>query len=439
MAGPRREDQPTEKLRFDRGKQPRALLYWDGGYAEADLAPDLELLVGRAADADLRLDDPSVSRRHAILHTGPPLSIEDLDSQNGTRVDGTLAERGRPLVIRAGSLVEVGDAVIVIRAADSEDAIPYGTSGNMDQVRQTIDRVARGNIPVTLVGETGVGKELLAERLHDQSPRAGKTFVRINCAALPEQLLESELFGYERGAFTGANAPKAGLLESADGGTVFLDEVGELPKPVQAKLLRALECKEVFRIGALKPRSFDVRFVAATNRDLEAMVAADEFRADLFHRLCGVVVHVPALRERPDDLKRLFVEFLEESSREVGRGAPSVHPEVVVALQQHDWPGNIRELRHAVQAAVLVCPADTLERAHLPASVLSSASRRAAQRAGLKNELVDVERQRILDALDRCAGNQTRAAKLLGLPRRTLIARIDAYGIPRPRKGKRKR
>jgi transcriptional regulator with PAS, ATPase and Fis domain len=412
-------------------------LYWDGGFAEIDLPPGLELLVGRGADCDLGLDDTSVSRRHAIVRTGPPLTIEDLDSANGTRVDGVPAERGNPLPIRVGSLVEVGEAVIVIRAPEAEPvAAPQDVPANMAQVRELIDRVARGNIPVTLVGETGVGKEVLAERLHEHSPRGGKTFVRINCAALPEQLLESELFGYERGAFTGASQAKAGLLESADGGTVFLDEVGELPKPVQAKLLRALECKEVFRIGALRPRSFDVRFVAATNRDLDAMVTRDEFRPDLFHRLCGVVIRVPALRERPDDLTRLTLEFLEESAKELERKPPEIHPEVLTALEQHHWPGNIRELRHAVQAAVLMCAGDRLERSHLPASVLSSAGRRGSQKTDLKTQLDDVERQRILDALDRCGGNQTRTAKALGIPRRTLIARLDAYGLPRPRKRK---
>lgn len=431
-----RHDLPTEKLKPERDGKFRALLFWDGGFAEVPLKLGMKLRIGRAAECDLVIEDSSVSRSHAMLDTGPPLTVRDLGSANGTRIDGAAVSSERPTPVRPGALIEIGDAVIVVRGG-SQQMEAVSDSGSMAAVRELVTRVARGNIPVTLMGETGVGKELLAERLHAESPRAERPFVRINCAALPEQLLESELFGYERGAFTGAAQAKAGLLESADGGTVFLDEVGDLPKPVQAKLLRALECKEVFRIGALKPRSFDVRFVAATNRDLEEMVETDDFRRDLFHRLCGVVISVPPLRERPDELEALAKQFVNESARELDREPPTLSPTLMATLSQYDWPGNIRELRHVMQAAVLVCRDATLEPSHLPPALRGQSTPVNSAKGRLRNELDEVEKRRILDALEQCGGNQTRAAALLGIPRRTLITRISQYGIPRPRKKKR--
>ena len=431
-------DQTTRRARVSlKPDAGQVIAYWDGGYLATPLSMNGAVVIGRDSTADVRVPHPSVSRSHVRLSFGPKPAIEDLGSVNGTRLAGRSLTAHTRTPIPCGAVIEIGDALVLLKCVQAESKPVEVAAESMSGVRELIDRVAKGNIPVTLVGETGVGKEVMADRLHAASPRAGAPFLRINCAALPEQLLESELFGYERGAFTGANNPKPGLLEAAHGGTVFLDEVGELPKPTQAKLLRALECKEIFRIGSLRPRTFDVRFVAATNRNLEAMVGAGDFRADLFHRLCGVVVRVPSLRERGDEIEELSRTFVDEVAEQLRRPAPELCSAFLLALQSYAWPGNVRELRHTIECAVLLCPGSRLETAHLPRTVLATPSR--TTRAGapnLKTELDDLEKKRILDALERCAGNQTRTASVLGIPRRTLIDRIETYGLPRPRKGR---
>ncbi len=414
----------------------RLCAYWDGGYADLELSGNGDVRIGRDAASDLRIPHPSVSRHHALVRLGPEPSVEDLRSANGTRVAGRLADPGTRTPLAEHAVIEIGDALLVLRQREQPSA-PIPAPSDMRSVRELVERVAKGNVPITLVGETGVGKELLAESVHGQSPRSGAPFLRINCAALPEQLLESELFGYERGAFTGATQAKAGLLEAAHGGTVFLDEVGELPKSMQAKLLRALECKELFRVGSLRPRTFDVRFVAATNRDLGAMVSAGELRADLFHRLCGIVVQVPPLRERQDEIEVLARAFVAEVAKQLGKRAPEPSRAFMQALHRHSWPGNVRELRHTMECAVLLARGSTLEAEHLPRSVLAGPPRSDPAGSGLRDELLDIEKRRILSALDRCGGNQTRTAAVLGIPRRTLIDRIEAYGLPRPRKKRR--
>jgi DNA-binding NtrC family response regulator len=316
-------------------------------------------------------------------------------------------------------------------------------------IDEVIARIARGTLPVLVLGETGVGKELVAERVHMQSPRAGKPFVRVNCAALAESIASSELFGHERGAFTSADQSKAGLLEAADGGTIFFDEVGELPLALQPKLLRVLEDRLVTRVGGTKPRLIDVRFVAATNRDLDAEVIAGRFRRDLLFRINGCSVVVPPLRARADEIDALARHFVASFARAAGRDEPpGISPEVLSALRAHSWPGNVRELRNTLERAVLLCASDTLSLEHLAMDQLSGRAVRSSEpsdapprRKGadthadvLRAELAEHERRRVVDTLARCGGNQTQAAKLLGMSRGTLLARLDAYGVERPRK-----
>jgi transcriptional regulator with PAS, ATPase and Fis domain len=304
-------------------------------------------------------------------------------------------------------------------------------------------RVARSSISVLVLGETGVGKELIAEEIHRRSPRADKPLLRLNCAAIAESLLESELFGHEKGAFTGADRAKPGLLESADGGTVFLDEVGELPAAVQVKLLRVLEDRQVLRVGAVRPRPIDVRFVAATNRDLEAAVAAGAFRSDLFYRLCGITLMVPPLRDRPAEIEPLARALLAQAAASSGRSVPAVSAEALVRLRGYGWPGNIRELRNFMERAALLCGAGPVLAEHLPIEKMSvllpvaPANRAAAARPGgdLRGETDDLEHRRILEALEQSGGNQKKAAQLLGIPRSTLLRRLEQFDIPRPRKG----
>ncbi|TMB01587.1 MAG: FHA domain-containing protein [Deltaproteobacteria bacterium] len=332
--------------------------------------------------------------------------------------------------------------------------------GAMQDLYSMVERIAWSDISVLIFGETGVGKERLAEAVHKNSRRASMPFLRLNCAALTETLLESELFGHEKGSFTGAQSAKAGLLESANGGTVFLDEVGDMPMTTQVKLLRVIEERKVRRVGALKPLPIDVRFVAATNRDLELEVQRGSFRKDLFFRLNGISFVIPPLRERVGEIEGLARGLISEACQRMGRAQePELSPEVLALLQQYPWPGNIRELRNAIERAVLLCTGERLELPHLPAEKMSShfAARRTAHAAAappglaplppppglrgapllpleLREQLAQAERQRIVEALSRCAGNQTEAAQALGISRRTLVKRLAAFNIPRPRK-----
>jgi transcriptional regulator with PAS, ATPase and Fis domain len=306
----------------------------------------------------------------------------------------------------------------------------------MARLDALVGRVAPGNINVLLLGETGVGKEVLAERIHRLSPRASHPLLRLHCAALSESLLESELFGHERGAFTGALKTKPGLLETAAGGSIFLDEIGELPPSIQVKLLRVIEERKVLRVGGLQPLPIDVRFIAATNRNLEAEVARGAFRQDLYYRLNGISLVIPPLRERIGEIAALAAEFVREACRQSGRPAPSLSPAALALLRARDWPGNIRELRNVCERAVLLCPGGVIEPEHLSLSDAAPEPAPAPPRAADPGLSPAAQRQRdeIVDALARCAGNQSRAAKLLGISRKTLVARLDAFGLPRPRK-----
>jgi DNA-binding NtrC family response regulator len=353
------------------------------------------------------------------------------------------------------------------------DVQPAGPA--MRSLYKFVEQVSASDISVLILGETGVGKEVMAETVHRMSPRHKRPFVKLHCAAFSESLLESELFGHEKGSFTGALAAKPGLLETAQGGTVLLDEIGELPLTMQVKLLRVLEERKVLRIGALQPRSIDVRFVAATNRDLEAEVARGRFRLDLYYRLNGVTLMIPPLRERLDELEALTATFIRQAcARMQRRDVPQLSPEALKRLSAYSWPGNIRELRNTLERAVLLCGREQIGVAHLPIekmgatlptvmprpSELAQLERKTAEATfdadaatvrlqktpeifgdevtdggGGLNERIDaLERRQVLEALEQCAGNQTRAAKLLGISRGKLVARLDAYGIARPRK-----
>lgn len=304
--------------------------------------------------------------------------------------------------------------------------------------------IAQGNISALIVGETGSGKEHLAEAIHAESKRADKPLLKINCAALSETLLESELFGYERGAFTGAMNAKQGLLESANGGSVFLDELGEMTLSLQSKLLRVLEERRVTRVGGLKSTPIDIRLISATNRDLEEEIESKSFRKDLYYRLNGVTLALPPLRERRSEIEPLARNFLANAAREIGRATPEISPAAFEWMLSHGWPGNIRELRNAMERAALVCDGMTLEVWHLPKPPRSSSpppppplstneleAARGAGRVSAQNE-----RDRIVGALEACVWNQTRAAKRLGISRGTLVARMAEYNLPRPRKSR---
>jgi DNA-binding NtrC family response regulator len=318
-------------------------------------------------------------------------------------------------------------------------------SAGMKRVRELAARVASSQINILIQGETGVGKDVLARMIHGMSPRADKPFLALNCAGLTETFLESELFGYAKGTFTGATNAKVGLLETADGGTVFLDEIGEMPMTVQAKVLRVIEDHAIRPLGTTRSRTVNVRFLSATNKDLESAVARSEFRQDLLFRLNGMSLEIPPLRQRRDEIPALATLFITDAAGEMGLSAPpAIGDGALEALLGHGWKGNIRELKNVIERALVLCDGPEILAEHLelrPAGGtdgVPSPAREADSSSRLPT-LTDpqklAERQRILDALDTCAANQTRAAQLLGMSRRTFISKLDYYQIPRPQKG----
>ncbi len=299
-----------------------------------------------------------------------------------------------------------------------------------------VERIAGTSLPVLILGETGSGKEIVAEAIHAMGPRSPNPIVKINCAAVPENLLESELFGYERGAFSGAAAAKIGLLEEASGGTLFLDEIGEMPLSLQAKLLRALEDQTVRRLGSVKDVRIDLRIVAATHQKLESRVKDGTFREDLFYRLNAFTLEVPPLRERPCEIALLAARFIGEECRAAGRAPVSIDPQAEAALSAYRWPGNVRELRNVIRSATVLSESE-ITPLHLPPDIAKLAPRsdppiaapRSAAEPSLKDQVRNVERRRILAALEQTKYNQTQAARILNMPRRTLVSKMANMGI----------
>lgn len=443
-------EQPTKEARHEAFAQEVARRCARGtpfALAQLRIAASVPLrTLEELAASELAVDDRVVA---AVAHTMFLL----LDGEEvGAR------ERARRVVVRLierGLLAELGVAVFPqdgrdhaalvaaagrVLSAHLEQRGELPKSG-MERLLAMVDRIGPSDISVMITGETGVGKEVMAERLTAKSRRANRPLLRLNCGALSESLLDSELFGHERGAFTGATQSKPGLLETADGGTVFLDEVGDLPLPLQVKLLRVLEERVVRRVGALKGRSINVRFLAATNRDLESDCAAGRFRRDLYFRLAGITLELPPLRERQSEILPLAESFIAAIAAQNGLVAPRISAEVRTWLVAYHWPGNIRELRNTVERATLLAAVEadaTIRREHL---ALEGGGRAAAVTGGVGasrpvDAPADVQpnaaRDELVAALDQFAGNQTRAAKSLGISRQTLIERIKKYGIPRP-------
>jgi two-component system response regulator AtoC len=284
---------------------------------------------------------------------------------------------------------------------------------------------------VLVTGESGTGKELVARYIHRASPRAAAPFVAVNCGAIPEQLLESELFGHTKGAFTGATTDRDGLFAEADGGTLFLDELGELPMPLQVKLLRVLQEGEVRRVGDNVSRTVDVRLVAATARDLESDVAEGKFRADLFYRVNVVRIHLPALRERTEDVPELVRHFIDRFNRRLGLEVEHATPATMRALMEYPWPGNVRELENVIERAMVLTDGSQLGVEQLPGLTTRAVTAAAASPLDLsvKRRTEELERALITEALERTRGNRTRAAKLLDLSHRALLYKIREYGI----------
>jgi DNA-binding NtrC family response regulator len=324
-----------------------------------------------------------------------------------------------------------------VRVPPSGDAMVLGVSEAMTEVDGLIDRAAKAIANVLIRGESGTGKEVAARAIHRRGPRAGGPFVAVNCAALPDQLLESELFGYEKGAFTGATNKKPGRVELAEGGTLFLDEIGDVSSAVQAKLLRLLQEREYQPLGGTRTVKADVRFVAATHRDLGAMVAAGDFREDLLYRLDVVPITMPPLRLRPADIAPLAQRFCAELGPPNGRGGVRLEEAAAEELKRYDWPGNVRELQNVIERLIVFSDGDELTeadvareldrvRATRPPSVEpETPSSDGPSSANLAERRAEAERKAVLDALERAAGNRTKAARLLGISRRKLYYLLD--------------
>jgi DNA-binding NtrC family response regulator/pSer/pThr/pTyr-binding forkhead associated (FHA) protein len=545
----RLQDKPS---RDTRGRRYRLVVVNEAGSSSYALPATGAAVLGRGDDATVRLDDAAASRKHAVLHLGAEVRLEDLGSANGTTVRGRKLGSGESVEVQPGDAIELGTSLAVLQTDElsgsttpwtlvthtrflealkatkppfgvvrlqvlaapgvtqqalSAELSPHDTVASfgpgqfevlvpgrsaeattrvmeklsarlvtagarvragcasapvdgseaeqllaacvapttqpapgflvrddaMLSISRLMDKVAPSQINVLLLGETGVGKEVLASELHRRSKRSAGPFVKLNCAALTESLLESELFGHEKGAFTGAVKQKQGLLETAKGGTVFLDEVGELPESLQAKLLRVLEERKVLRVGGTTPEPIDVRFVFATNRDLEAEVERGAFRRDLFYRINGISIAIPPLRERQGEIEPLARQFVQEACERDGRSVAEVTPEALAMLKSWPWPGNIRELKNVMERALLLAG-----EAPIGPDALAIDGHEAPERVGagsaLKDEREAAEKRVVLEALEKTGGNQTKAAELLGISRRTLVNRLTAYGMTKPRK-----
>ncbi len=333
---------------------------------------------------------------------------------------------------------QLEEEITALRAPDGAGA--GGIIGRSEALRSVINvaqKVARYPSSVLITGESGTGKELVARLVHRSSPRSGAPLVAVNCGAIPEQLLESELFGHAKGAFTGATAERGGLFEEAEGGTIFLDEIGELPVALQVKLLRVLQEGEVRRVGDDATHSVDVRVVAATSRDLDAEVAAGRFRSDLFYRINVVHLHLPPLRDRGEDVAELALHFLASYNARLGLSVAAIAPAAMRLLMNHTWPGNVRELENVIERAMVLAEGERLEPDTLPAAVRSpgragdngAPSPVAEHDLSVKRQTEQLERDLIRRALERTGGNRTRAAELLDLSHRALLYKIREYGL----------
>ena len=302
-----------------------------------------------------------------------------------------------------------------------------GESAAMQQVYELIDNVAQSEAPVMIQGQSGTGKELVARAIHESGPRLGKPFIKVNCAALNENLLESELFGHVKGAYTGADRQRIGRFEAAHEGTIFLDEIGDLPAQIQVKLLRVLEEKEIERVGDHQPIPVDVRIITATHRDLESITREGKFREDLFFRINVFPIHCPALSERREDIPLLVQNFIRQNSAKNHKHIVGLSQEAMEALNDYAWPGNVRELRNTIEYAFVLCKGESIELEHLPPKISRPSSADAPETSLYPQP--SGKREELLRALQRAGGNQSEAARLLGVSRVTIWKRLKKYGI----------
>src|ERR1700756_2361774 len=421
------------QVAWDRVFGPEHPVHIDGGIVRRVIEERISLLDGgllrqQSSEKHDRNANGRQSPQRALLcvpmiSKDKPIGLIYLESSSPTTVFTendfqlltAIAGLGVVGIENARQLERLGSENQRLRAAVSLTHDMVGSSARMREVYQFIERVAPSDSTVLIHGESGTGKELAACAIHKNSPRKNQPFVALNCAALTETLLESELFGHEKGAFTSAFSQKKGFLEVAEGGTIFLDEIGELSLILQAKLLRVLQEREFVRVGGTRPIKINVRFLAETNKDLQKCVREEKFRADLYHRLNVIAITIPALRDYPEDIPALAEHFSARHARNCSRNVMGISDEALACLTLYDWPGNIRELENAMERAVVIGSSDRISAEDLPETVLDSAKSAGVAPANYHDAVRNLKKQLILNALDQGAGNVTEAAKILGV------------------------
>jgi len=389
-----------------------------------------EDIIGRPIDILLADNSPCVDLVRNTLSATEPTDIFRVEMRLKKNETHVMSLTTAPLIDELGEILGV---VVTLRDETRLDFLErdlserrrfdrlIGTSEKMQEVYRLIEALADVDSTVLITGESGTGKELVAESLHQRSSRHNQPLVRVNCAALPETLLESELFGHVKGSFTGAMQDKIGRFQRADGGTILLDEIADISPALQVRLLRVLQEREIEKVGGASPIPVDIRVVAATHRNLLSRVNSGEFREDLYYRLKVVEIHLPPLRERREDIPLLVEHFVEKFNERFKRQISGVTPAVIKVLTRYDWPGNVRELEHVIEHAFVLCREPLLDIRHLPAELRAEAEE--------NGEGGDIGRQEILDALEAAGGNKSQAAVRLGISRRTIYRKIVDFGI----------
>ena len=422
---PRRRD-TTQQIDLDLALGPArwvTIVGPDGTLEREPLGPR-RMRIGSGTDVDLMVLDPHVSRLHCELEPTPTgVVLRDLGSTNGTYVGGAAI---REVILAPGVVAVLGSTKLIVESdAPTAEIVRFGSAASvsplMGAVFAMLEKLAPSDVTILLTGETGSGKDVLARAVHERSRRAAGPLVVFDCGAVTASLIESELFGHEKGAFTGAVAERAGAFERADGGTLFLDEIGELPLDLQPRLLRALEQRRVRRVGGSAELPVDTRVIAATNRDLGAEVTAGRFRQDLYFRVTAAVVEVPPLRARAEDLPLLVDQMLE------GKARPT--PAAMATLAAYEWPGNVRELRNVITTAVAMLDGDMLDVRHLMFPSTGRKDRDLEQLPLAGRSLEAIERTAIKQTLEQEGGNKTRTARKLGIAASTLYEKLKKYGL----------
>jgi transcriptional regulator with GAF, ATPase, and Fis domain len=455
-AGPSGADAAKGQLRFLGGEVAQALLHEghllallvlgrkDSGPYKAD---DLQLLAALAQITALALENAERHLTIDALKGDLQAKVEKISEQQ-RRILALQSQLTKQAVVRELGPAETNgngeDPGTKDKGQGTADEMIVGSSPAMRQLMQLVRKVAVSPSAVLLRGESGTGKELLAQALHDHSPRAGKAFVKVHCAALAPGLLESELFGHVKGAYTGAHRDKVGRFELADGGTLFLDEIGDISPEVQTKLLRVLQEKTIERVGSTEPVQVNVRILAATHQDLEALIRQGRFREDLFYRINGISVAVPALRSRLEDIPELALHFLRQHAQRCGKAVHHIDDDAMVALKSYSWPGNVRQLENVIERAVVLAEGSAVTTSELPPEVLDALPAESTPsassglkaptltRSGIRHEREERdqrERERLVRALAAASGNKAEAARALGLARSTLLSRLKKHGL----------